>query len=436
MCTSHPDRDEVCLDAFALLTVTPGELADEGVRRHVRDLHRLRAVLDAAIVEATGVLDGRMIWAGDAARSAGAWLAARVDAMPGAARHEVRLARDLRDAPVVAEAARTGRLGRVKVDALMEVRTPELIEVFAEQEAYLVEEVAALRADEARRFLQSWQQFARLAIDSVDPDGPPPGEAPRVAVNLAQTFQGRYVLDGEMDPEHGAIVRSVIDAEVDDMFRTGVFGPDDGLTPPERRGQALVQVLVRKGRVGIKNGEIRPSIEVIVDERTLLDIPIEDDADQQSRVCQTRDGTPIPVPTMQRLLCEAVLHRVLVNAKSEVLDLGLDVRLANRAQRRALAFLHRGCQFPGCSAPASWCEAHHIEPYDPSNKTGPTDLANLCLLCRFHHHRVHEGRFHLARGPNGTLQVHRPDGTPIDRCRPRRPTIKPTRPDRSRPTTP
>jgi len=411
----------VSLDASALLAVVPGELCDEAVRGHVRDLHRLRAVLDAAIVEATGVLGGRMVWAGDAARSAGAWLAARVDVMPGAARHEVRLARELRDAPLVEVAAREGRLGRVKVDALMEVRTPELAGVFAEQEAYLVEEVAALRADEARRFLQSWQQFARLAVGSIDPDGPPPDPAPRVAVNLAQTFQGRYVLDGEMDPEHGAIVGSVIDAEVDDMFRTGVFGPEDGLAPPERRGQALVQVLVRKGRVGIKNGEIRPSIEVIVDERTLLDAPIEDDTDQKSRVCETRDGTTIPVPTMQRLLCEAVLHRVLVGAKGEVLDLGFDVRLATRAQKRALAFAHRGCQFPGCSAPADWCEAHHIEPYDPSKGTGPTDLANLCLLCRFHHHRVHEGRFHLARGPGDTLDVHRPDGTPIDRCRPRRP---------------
>ena len=34
---------------------------------------------------------------------------------------------------------------------------------------------------------------------------------------------------------------------------------------------------------------------------------------------------------------------------------------------------------------------------------GPTDLANLVLLCRRHHVMCHEGGWQLARGPDGTL---------------------------------
>jgi HNH endonuclease len=38
-----------------------------------------------------------------------------------------------------------------------------------------------------------------------------------------------------------------------------------------------------------------------------------------------------------------------------------------------------GGVFPGCDRPLAWCEAHHIQHWLDG---GPTDLANLALLCR------------------------------------------------------
>jgi HNH endonuclease len=58
----------------------------------------------------------------------------------------------------------------------------------------------------------------------------------------------------------------------------------------------------------------------------------------------------------------------------------------NRAQRRALAHPDGGCVFPGCDRPASWTDAHHVEHWQHG---GPTDLANLASLCRYHHGVVH-----------------------------------------------
>ena len=337
----------------------------------------------------------------------------------------MQVARALRSMPVVEAAFRSGRLGRAKVDLLVETRTPEVASVFGEQEAWLVSEIADLRVTDANRFLRAWQQAARLFVGSVDPDEPVVESAPRVAVSLAQTFEGRFVLDGEMDAEHGAIVRGAIDAEVDEMYRVGVFGPDDGLSPAERRGQALVQIVTRQARAGMKHGRPRPSVEVICDEKTLQGLPITDTDDLKARICEHADGTPLPPASLARLLCGADLHRLVISAAGEVLDAGKDIRLANRAQRRALRFRHaRHCAFPGCAAPNDWCEAHHIDEWDPdpSNEHGRTDMANLVPLCRYHHHAVHEGGYTLTLEPDGHVLVTRPDGrcriTPARRWRP------------------
>ncbi|HMJ75774.1 MAG TPA: hypothetical protein VK507_07365, partial [Iamia sp.] len=392
----NPTRFDVDLDGL-----TDGEIVER-----LLALHALRAKVEGALIAATDTFDRRMLFAADAARTTAGWLTARVDQTRSRCGADVQLARTLRDMPVVAAAFRAGRLGRVKVDLLAETRIPEIADVFAEQEAYLVGEVADLRVVDAGRFLRAWQQAARLYVGSIDPDEPVEETAPRVAVSLAQTFEGRYVLDGEMDAEHGAIVRGAIDAEVDEMFRVGIFGPEDGLSPAERRGQALVQIVVRRGHVGTKHGRARPSVEVICDERTLRGEPVTDSDDIKTRICEHVDGTPLHPASLSRLLCGADLHRLVVSADGEVLDAGKDIRLANRSQRRALRFRHaRHCAFPGCDAPIDWCEAHHVDDWDPDPQSGRgrTDLANLVPLCRYHHHRVHEGGFTLVLEPDGTV---------------------------------
>lgn len=160
------------------------------------------------------------------------------------------------------------------------------------------------------------------------------------------------------------------------MFRVGVFRSADGLTPAQHRGQALIEIVLRNGRAGMKHGEIRPSVEVIVDERTLTGRPIMDLADLASRVCEIVDGGPVAPATVRRFLCEGTAHRLVRSAEGEVLDCGHDIRLANRAQRRALRHRDGGCGFPGCTAPAAWCaritSSRSIRSTRPARRTWPT----------------------------------------------------------------
>jgi hypothetical protein len=73
-------------------------------------------------------------------------------------------------------------------------------------------------------------------------------------------------------------------------------------------------------------------------------------------------------------------------------------RVISPAQRAALAVRDGGCGFPDCGRPLAWCEAYHLRHWLDG---GPTDLANLALLCRAHHRAVHEGGRRLTRGPDG-----------------------------------
>src|SRR5690606_3401909 len=61
-----------------LVGLSASDESDEGVRALVVGLHQARALLDAAVVEATGVLDRRGLHRADGARSPLAWIAARV----------------------------------------------------------------------------------------------------------------------------------------------------------------------------------------------------------------------------------------------------------------------------------------------------------------------------------------------------------------------
>jgi hypothetical protein len=110
-------------------------------------------------------------------------------------------------------------------------------------------------------------------------------------------------------------------------------------------------------------------------------------------------------PTEQLWAAMALLPPVLGGARSQPLDVGRATRVVQPAQRAALAVRDGGCVFPDCDRPLAWCEGHHLVHWLDG---GPTDLANLALLCRAHHRAVHEGGWHLTRQPDGQLTATPP----------------------------
>ena len=126
---------------------------------------------------------------------------------------------------------------------------------------------------------------------------------------------------------------------------------------------------------------------------------------------------PIPVEIPARVLADlagdadvaavVVRHGVVLHAPGE-LNLGRTTRLANRAQRRALRGLYRGCAIPGCTIGYDHCKLHHIIWW---RHGGTTDLDNLIPVCSRHHTKIHHDAWTIELGPHRELTLRLPDGT-------------------------
>ena len=136
---------------------------------------------------------------------------------------------------------------------------------------------------------------------------------------------------------------------------------------------------------------------------------------------RTLDGIRVQDGTTRVITADTVLYPLIVNSLGEPLDQGRRIRLANDAQRRALAVRDGGCTFPGCDAPPPWCRAHHIIPWD---QNGTTDLPNLTLLCDHHHGVTHRKHWRVETHDHGHAWVT-PTGRAIWSQRHRRTTRPP-----------
>jgi hypothetical protein len=101
---------------------------------------------------------------------------------------------------------------------------------------------------------------------------------------------------------------------------------------------------------------------------------------------------PIPASVVQELVCDAGFRAMVVGNRGEPLYEGALRRYFTPAQRRALGVRDGGCVSPNCTAPPSWCHAHHVQFWEHD---GPTDIDNGVLLCARHHHDLHQGKFDI-----------------------------------------
>jgi hypothetical protein len=185
-----------------------------------------------------------------------------------------------------------------------------------------------------------------------------------------------------LDDEGAAIVDNAVEALAKPQ-KDPETGDYDPRTPAARRADALID-LVRRA-VSAPEGVPRQA-------KTSLVVTVGLDQLQQS--CRgaglTLSGAPLSIETVRRMACDAQIIPAVLGTHGEILEQGRADRLFNRAQIRHLWLRDRHCTFPGCTKPATWCDAHHLLHWADG---GPTDTDHGALLCQRHHTVVHSNRY-------------------------------------------
>jgi Domain of unknown function (DUF222)/HNH endonuclease len=433
-------RLAAAVDELAAQDLT--ELPDAQAARRVVALRRLLERLEGQWLRELAVVDARGAAGADQgtrADSTAGWLRARLRTGATQAGGWVRIARALFRGPLAGtgQALAAGEVTTAHA-AVLAAGTQDLPAATAAQaEPVLLEAARRLDPPRLRRLVAHLRGVA-------DPDGAEAQARRRHeqrGLSVSPTFQGMVAVDGLLEPEAGGTLLAALEP----LARPA--GAEDDRSGPQRRADALAE-LARRAMEGGRlpqAGGVPPQLTVTVELASLLGRP----------------GLPggeggwtgsLPVATCQRLACDAALTRVLVTrdpqhpgghpqaagsdddpgdpdrlaarlraavallpaalggAPAQPLEVGRTARVVSAAQRAALAVRDGGCSFPGCDRPLAWCEAHHLRHWLHG---GPTDLANLVLLCRAHHRTVHEGGWRLQRHPDGELSA-----TPPHRRRP------------------
>jgi Domain of unknown function (DUF222) len=348
-------------------------------------MDRLNAKLLAAVAEH----DAAELWRSDGSTSMTAWLRHHTRRSGRDAARSAKTARRLRKLPVTAAAYRDGTLSGGQVQAIVVNLKDRTVGLFADHEAQLVPELARLSVGETAVAMQDWARRA----DAVAGDDPEP-VLPERWLHLSRILDGRRELSGSLDPEGGAVIATAVR-----LATTRDVEGEPRRSPAQRRGDALVDVCrwfldhqqTRRG------GRHRPHLNVI----TTLD------ALERRGHGRLVDGSALDAATVQRLVCDAGIHRVVTNGRSSILDYGSTTRSVPAPLFNALVIRDRHCRYPGCDRPPDWTEAHHVRWV---TRGGTTALDNLVLLCSRHHHLLHVPGWHAKLLPGGTLEVTDPRG--------------------------
>jgi hypothetical protein len=416
-------------NAADALVAIPVEALDAPDAARVHD--ELRAACDRLRAFGARVLahietDGRWAASGNA-RFLPEWVARRGGVSVGTARREVALGKALStDLPSARQAVADGRMSLEHAEVLSrfaptsEARRSTLASADVDRnEAFLVAAAARVGVDDFRKIVRHWA----ADVDEAAHEAEHADACAREYLVVARRAGG-VDLQGFLAGEHAETLMTALRAVA------GVPAADDPRSAEQRRAQALTDlagVALDRGLAGGGRSRVRPHISVLVSWETMQrlarehpEVPSGHDSrvtgvsgtgHDRSAAAELDDGTPIPPSVLARIACDSEISRIVFGPAGQPLDIGRTLRTYAGPLRRAVIARDRHCQYPGCGAPPTLGEVHHVRWWVRDG--GRTSVENGILLCYYHHQVVHQRNLGITANAAGGWEFRCRDGRPV-----------------------
>lgn len=421
---------------------SPGALDDETrsleLQARVLDAKRL-AVRAAAELKQTPALDGH--------NSTQAYLRATTNQPAAVALAEVRRARLCRDFAQIGDSLMSGRIGLGQIDELVRITRNARAVTYLDhaQVDMLLGHAEHLPIRDFAQIIDRWLMWA-------DPDGAWRDQSESVdhrsghvvvtngevsiaalggdvltAEGLSNIFAHFVELEFRKDcdarkTQHGdradefALARTDAQRRFDAVvaiFHQAYAASGDGKLPDPVVNlvcdQRTMHDLLARAGIVLANGDTldlddltRQQIEAVLAEF------VRDPSSILTRRCETSSGHAVPPRLLIQALLTAQVRRVVLDARSTVIDLGERKRLFTGNARVAATLLERFCHHPGCEVPADRSQVDHNESHADG---GRTDQDNAGPECGPHNRFKYRNEWRTRRSDNGRTYNIRSDGT-------------------------
>ncbi len=400
---------EVVAESIELLrgvvaTLDPALLEGGDAKRLVEQFVELERLAAAGRTLAVGRVAETGAWGVDGAfGDVSAWLASRSGVTVGRAKASVETAARLGELAETTAALRTGALSEVQVEVIAAAAVAD-----PGAEAGLLECAAANGVKGLK------DECARVeAAASVDQ-----------AQRYARVRANRYLRHRRISDVEGLIeLRGPLDATATVMAALEPYERAEFCDarasgrreePEARAFDAAVQLAddSAAGRFSGSQGRAPATVVFRVDHSAFVRGRTE-----PGEICEIAGIGPVPVFVAQKLAVDAVFKALIVD--------GTDVRAVSHLGRTIPARLRTAVveEFGECAIAGCHVSRHlEIDHNTPVCERGPTELGNLCRLCRFHHGHKHvfnervEGEGtnrHLVPNPNRPPPGPPPPGPPV-----------------------
>lgn len=354
-------------------------------------------------------------WVNSGARSFPHWLNWKCGINQTVGREKVRVARRLRELPVITEAFRTGQVSYSKVRSITRIATPE-------NEDYLVELATHSTCDQLDRICRCYTRV--FGAEEEEPET-------YTRFDWHKDDDGTVLISARLPEADGMLVIQALKKMRDEISagqraKAQESRNENDAHSEDNENEQNARIASREARItcgqeedfeyecssalaricehylatdqGARTLSGADKYQIVLHVNANPDHP--EYQMKQQPACYRDDGWFMTPEVARQIACDASIKIASEDDQGNVLNIGRKSRKVPQDIALAVRIRDKGCcRFPQCSN-SRWTEQHHIQHWADG---GETSVENLITLCRYHHSLHHKGDYELQKQGDGVV---------------------------------